>query len=225
MRRGASLIELIVCLAIIGTMVSLLLPAVSKVRATAQATACQNNLRQIALGIHNYHDTNRHLPYPRECPAPWNGGRDPICSKITSPVQFTGPNEVWWCPYDNRPGATPTAALNDYRPNGSILPFVERNVKVFRCPEGFDRTPGSPNQGHTFQVSYALVPEISGRRLGEYEGAILMEHDDAPFCTNAAAHYTPWSADAATKSVRHSPHRHTGTLSIARHDGSVSIRK
>jgi type II secretory pathway pseudopilin PulG len=86
---------LLVCLAIIGTLVSMMLPAVQKVRATASTSACKSNMRQIGLGIHMYHDANRHLPYPRECPAPWLGGKDPYCQKITWPVQYTGPNELW----------------------------------------------------------------------------------------------------------------------------------
>jgi type II secretory pathway pseudopilin PulG len=225
MRRGASLIELLVCIGIISILVGMMLPAVHKVRATANVSACQNNMRQIVLGIHMYHDTHRHLPYPRLCPAPWQGGKDILCSKISTPVEYTGPNELWWCPYDNRPGATVTAALTDYKPGGMITPFLENNLKVFRCPDATDRTPGSPSRGQTFQISYALIPEIGGRKLGEYTGATLIEHDDAPVCPNATAHYTEWPADPATRTARHRPTRHTGALSIARHDGSVSVSR
>jgi prepilin-type N-terminal cleavage/methylation domain-containing protein len=225
MRRGASLIELLVCLAIIGTLISMMLPAVQKVRATANVSVCQNNMRQIAMGIHMYHDTHLHRPYPRVCPAPWQGGKDLLCKTITSPVQYTGPNELWWCPYDNRPGATVTAALPDYQPAGMVTPFVEKNMRVFRCPDASDRTPGSPTQGRKFQIDYALIPEAGGRKLGEYVGATLIEHDDAPVCYGPAAHYAEWPADAAAKAARHRPVRHTGALSIAAHDGSVSIHR
>src|SRR4051794_12268419 len=78
-RRGFTLIELLVVIAIIAVLIALLLPAVQAAREAARRAQCVNNLKQIGLALHNYHQSNDRFPIGGACsnsPVPcntWNG--------------------------------------------------------------------------------------------------------------------------------------------------------
>lgn len=75
-RSGFTLIELLVVIAIIAILVAILLPAVQQAREAARRSSCRNNMKQIGLALHNYHDTHNTLPQLVHGVASWDNGTD-----------------------------------------------------------------------------------------------------------------------------------------------------
>jgi prepilin-type N-terminal cleavage/methylation domain-containing protein len=144
-RSGFTLIELLVVIAIIAVLIGLLLPAVQKIREAAAFTECKNNLRQIGLAMHGYHDTYRTLPpgfYTR--PATAQG----------APGWGWGTYILPWLEQTNLYGLlNPTASPIPGDLTGKTGQPVQTVLKVYRCPA--DSAPDlNPNRGYHATSNY-----------------------------------------------------------------------
>jgi prepilin-type N-terminal cleavage/methylation domain-containing protein/prepilin-type processing-associated H-X9-DG protein len=104
-RRGFTLVELLVVIAIIGILIALLLPAVQAAREAARRAQCTNNLKQLALAVHVFHDANKRLP---------SNGNDPIWlgPKTGAGTRVHGVDVYSWL-ISILPGIEQTAMYND----------------------------------------------------------------------------------------------------------------
>jgi prepilin-type N-terminal cleavage/methylation domain-containing protein/prepilin-type processing-associated H-X9-DG protein len=134
-RRGFTLIELLVVIAIIAILVGLLLPAVQKVREAAARTKCANNMKQIGLALHNYHDANQFFP---------SGYIDGQTNPNNTPDLDMGPGWGWAAyilPYVEQSAIYYNINFTQPILSGSNAAVVQTPISLYQCPSDSMQVP------------------------------------------------------------------------------------
>src|SRR3954468_16866342 len=121
-KKGFTLIELLVVIAIIAVLIALLLPAVQQAREAARRTQCKNNLKQLGLALHNYHDTFGVFPMGYHWPLGTGWSYHLLPHLDQAPL------------YNSFTVGTPTAPAASIWRSGAPQAALGVPLAVFRCP-------------------------------------------------------------------------------------------
>lgn len=158
-RVGFTLVELLVVIAIIGVLVAMLLPAVQAAREAARRSQCANNMKQIALANHNYHDTYKLLPIGAYgcCWGTWQIAIQPFMEQ-----------RALYDKYDHNQ----KFVSNNHRYSGSLnVPVTRTRLEAHTCPSDQPNAPISSITSHNYAANfgntgYGQQATLNGVRFG-----------------------------------------------------------
>ena len=168
--RGFTLIELLVVIAIIAILVALLLPAVQQAREAARRSSCKNNLKQIGLALHTYHEVNNVFPpgwiqkTPNRSCWGWGASLLPHLEQeaLFSALSVGSPQDL-------------SEALSDT----TKIPFLQRPVAAFRCPS--DTSPEINTNHAPHDSAGTAVPVATSNYPGVHDGDMWQSVSGEPF--------------------------------------------
>ncbi|WP_166830221.1 DUF1559 domain-containing protein [Thalassoroseus pseudoceratinae] len=172
-RRGFTLIELLVVIAIIAILIALLLPAVQQAREAARRTQCKNNMKQLGIALHNYHDTHNAFPYSVSASSSFTSGTAAV---NTGGGEFHKNHRGWLL----------------------LLPFIEQG----NLAEQFDFNLAASTARNGSSVPGGLEPGQSGNAndivVGTSLDAFLCPSDAGPthYTGTSSAYYISGSQNA-----------------------------
>ena len=172
--RAFTLIELLVVIAIIAILAAILFPVFAQAREKARQGTCISNHRQMGLAIAMYRqDYDVTNPRYRFCPDA--RGNELCASQSPAPLTWTGPNEVWWAPFDNSVAPDSPGPYPHYNA-GFLQPYI-KSVQIFKCPSDLK-----------WQCGYAMSYVTDGP-MGQPDGFVT-NPIGKPLAENG---YVPWS--------------------------------
>ena len=181
-RLGFTLIELLVVIAIIAILIALLLPAVQQAREAARRSQCKNNLKQLGLAMHNYHDTHNCFPpgFIRQGTGGVPADYTTFCSVRADGVALTtGTNGRGWAwSVFVLPFIDQASLYNQLKPDGCLPPdsgstsgsYNNNGQALLRTPLPALLCPSSPNEGRETNNSfgdYSMCNYVANQQLFE----------------------------------------------------------
>jgi prepilin-type N-terminal cleavage/methylation domain-containing protein len=232
MRRAFTLIELLVVVAIIGLLISILLPALQSAKDEARLDICMSNMRQLAIGFLSYAGENRGM-LPGSV---WD-----YIKLHNGPVNYRTSRPLCWL--GSLPGNIPFNVLRQHMPfSGTIFEMVGRDEDVYKCPvDKFDRWTTEGGSLEKPLYSYTAPALLTGAPISllqrtRWPNNFVEFHWDEDW-EKALENSMPWMiveenefehlaavCDSAWSNEDTLTVRHNGKACVAHIDGSVSAR-